>query len=469
MKKRLTILVLCLIMALSVFAVFTACDDPDEKDCCPPDPDPGPVTFSVEWDSSEHLTVTSNAATNRATAVQPDNVVYIQINGTIDFDWSISAAHLLTHINDGFIINVYNNDTRIHRIYEAGNPNRNTETQNTFSLNVTANSNLYFSLETVTTTLLTPLAGYQMMNDLREDDTNFVILDVRQLNEFLEQRIQGAIMIPYQLTLTLAQSEIGNPNRVVGQLPVQFNVLGARNTVIFVYCRAGRRSAIVSAILAGHGFSNVYDIGGTIYDVTHNANNPNVDNQTQGDGWVGAGLPTVSGCSTNPEDCTARQEGFPCISPVYWGAVCQCPPRQTTCPVCDNEILDGFYCECPGRMIRFNFSSDFLGAGNWGGLVIRGLYDMEGNRIELAAINGGRIDGGNLIGHIEITQNTTLRLKIDTLQSIYAVDSWIDGGAPFALNNGDGYQYIEIYINLFIIGNQGPIDINIHLEYNCPT
>jgi len=77
--------------------------------------------------------------------------------------------------------------------------------------------------------------------------TDFVILDVRTEQEFQEEHIAGAILIPY--------SEIRGP--VEDKLP-------DKNAVILVYCQSGRRSAIAAQTLANMGYRNVYNFGGII-------------------------------------------------------------------------------------------------------------------------------------------------------------------------------------------------------------
>ncbi len=82
--------------------------------------------------------------------------------------------------------------------------------------------------------------AYEMMNTIED----FVLLDVRTQEEFDEERIDGAMLIPHD--------EIGN--RAEAELD--------KDTVIFVYCRSGRRSEAAARELAAMGFKQVYDFGG---------------------------------------------------------------------------------------------------------------------------------------------------------------------------------------------------------------
>jgi len=84
----------------------------------------------------------------------------------------------------------------------------------------------------------------QNMMDTLDD---FILLDVRRVDEFEEERIEGAILIPYD--------EIGE----------RYSELGSnKNIVILIYCRSGRRSAVAAEELAELGFTNVYDFGGIL-------------------------------------------------------------------------------------------------------------------------------------------------------------------------------------------------------------
>ena len=73
----------------------------------------------------------------------------------------------------------------------------------------------------------------------------YILLDTLTEEEFREQRINGAVLIP--------ESEIGL--RAAAELP-------DKKALILVYCRSGRRSAIAAHELVSMGYVNVYDFGG---------------------------------------------------------------------------------------------------------------------------------------------------------------------------------------------------------------
>ena len=93
-------------------------------------------------------------------------------------------------------------------------------------------------------------SALQMMQDASE----YILLDVRTVEEFNEAHIEGAILVPdYEIV-----------NRAPTELP-------DKNALILVYCRSGRRSENAARELVEMNYANVYDFGGIIdwpYDIT---------------------------------------------------------------------------------------------------------------------------------------------------------------------------------------------------------
>ena len=87
----------------------------------------------------------------------------------------------------------------------------------------------------------------QRAKELMQTESDYIILDVREQDEFDEGHIEDAILIPY--TQINAKAEEMLPEK--GQL-------------ILVYCRSGRRSKIASEALVGLGYTNVKEFGGII-------------------------------------------------------------------------------------------------------------------------------------------------------------------------------------------------------------
>ena len=80
---------------------------------------------------------------------------------------------------------------------------------------------------------------------MMEEETDYVILDVRTKEEFGEKHILDAINIPNE--------EIGTAEIV--ELP-------DKNQLILVYCRSGNRSKQASEKLAALGYTNIVEFGG---------------------------------------------------------------------------------------------------------------------------------------------------------------------------------------------------------------
>ena len=74
-----------------------------------------------------------------------------------------------------------------------------------------------------------------------------IVLDTREQDEFDEEHIPNAILIPY--------TEI--ENKAIELIP-------DKDKLILVYCRSGRRSKIAAESLAKLGYTNVKEFGGII-------------------------------------------------------------------------------------------------------------------------------------------------------------------------------------------------------------
>ena len=92
--------------------------------------------------------------------------------------------------------------------------------------------------------------GYRQISmtdavSMMEEETGYVILDVRTQPEFAEKHIPGAINVPNE--------NIGNEE--IPELP-------DKDQLILVYCRSGNRSKQASEKLAALGYRNVVEFGG---------------------------------------------------------------------------------------------------------------------------------------------------------------------------------------------------------------
>ncbi|MBQ2402005.1 MAG: rhodanese-like domain-containing protein [Lachnospiraceae bacterium] len=80
---------------------------------------------------------------------------------------------------------------------------------------------------------------------MMEEESDYIILDVRRPDEFAEKHILNAINVPNE--------NIGNDD--IPELP-------NKDQMILVYCRSGNRSKQASEKLVKLGYTNIYEFGG---------------------------------------------------------------------------------------------------------------------------------------------------------------------------------------------------------------
>ena len=96
----------------------------------------------------------------------------------------------------------------------------------------------------------TPKITYSSMDEIQEimnDNTDYIILDVRTLEEYNEGHIPNAICIPNE---TIDET-------VTQQLP-------NKHQLILIYCRSGNRSKQAANKLLQLGYTNLVEFGGII-------------------------------------------------------------------------------------------------------------------------------------------------------------------------------------------------------------
>ena len=92
-----------------------------------------------------------------------------------------------------------------------------------------------------TYTKITAKEAIKMM----EEESDYIILDVRRPDEFADQHIPNAINVP-------------NENIGIEEIPELPN----KEQLILVYCRSGNRSKQASEKLVKLGYTNIYEFGG---------------------------------------------------------------------------------------------------------------------------------------------------------------------------------------------------------------
>lgn len=92
--------------------------------------------------------------------------------------------------------------------------------------------------------------GYKQISQdeamkIMEEESGYLIVDVRRPDEFAEGHIEGAINVPNE----------GIAEEMPEELP-------DKDQLLLIYCRTGRRSKEASEKLAKIGYKNVYEFGG---------------------------------------------------------------------------------------------------------------------------------------------------------------------------------------------------------------
>lgn len=83
--------------------------------------------------------------------------------------------------------------------------------------------------------------------ELMDDNPEIVLLDVREYNEFVTERIEGSELLP--LSIIEGSLKTAYPDKA---------------TTFIVYCRSGRRSAEAIEIMLEQGYENIYNLGGIL-------------------------------------------------------------------------------------------------------------------------------------------------------------------------------------------------------------
>ena len=87
----------------------------------------------------------------------------------------------------------------------------------------------------------------QEAKEIMDTEEGYIILDVREQDEYDVCHIPGAILIPYTQIEDKADE-----------------MLPDKDQLILVYCRSGRRSKIAAEAMAQLGYTNIREFGGII-------------------------------------------------------------------------------------------------------------------------------------------------------------------------------------------------------------
>ena len=87
----------------------------------------------------------------------------------------------------------------------------------------------------------------QAAKEIMDTEKDFVILDVREQEEFDQGHIPGAILIPLGTVSEAAEERLPD-----------------KTQQILVYCRSGRRSKMAAQDLVRLGYTNIKEFGGIL-------------------------------------------------------------------------------------------------------------------------------------------------------------------------------------------------------------
>ncbi len=97
--------------------------------------------------------------------------------------------------------------------------------------------------KTPTVGSITAEEGKAMM----EEDPTIILVDVRTQEEYVEEHIPGALLVPVDEIESLAPE-----------------LMPDMEGTYIIYCRSGNRSATAAQLLIDLGYKNIYDMGGII-------------------------------------------------------------------------------------------------------------------------------------------------------------------------------------------------------------
>lgn len=83
--------------------------------------------------------------------------------------------------------------------------------------------------------------------ELLNSDSSIILLDVREYDEHINERIEGSEILPLSVFESLVET-----------------VYPDKEATFIVYCNSGRRSDEAIQIMLELGYENIYDLGGII-------------------------------------------------------------------------------------------------------------------------------------------------------------------------------------------------------------
>ncbi len=91
------------------------------------------------------------------------------------------------------------------------------------------------------------IISQEIANDIMSRPGNFVVVDVREADEYTAGHIANAVLVPLSDLEKAAMLKIPD-----------------KTQMLLVYCRSGRRSKIAAEKLAQMGYANIKEFGGIV-------------------------------------------------------------------------------------------------------------------------------------------------------------------------------------------------------------
>jgi len=89
------------------------------------------------------------------------------------------------------------------------------------------------------------------LHDLMESETEVLLLDIREFDEYCSAKINPSIHIPRGVLETACETGFKESNE---------RLINARNAKLIVICRSGNRSLLAASTLQTLGYNDVYSL-----------------------------------------------------------------------------------------------------------------------------------------------------------------------------------------------------------------
>jgi len=196
MKRKLFMLGLVCSLVLSSIAILSAGDCNGNK-----------YEYHALFIARHDAVIVNAIVGNTAITSSVRDGALLRLNWELCED-EVEAMNLSDTTN--LVLEILRGNQIIYTIYDAFDGTNTSSGYITHQM--TGDASFSFNIRQLSSTLLNPTQGRVRIHQLTTAQTDFVILDVRLLHEFLEVRIQGSVLIPYQQLAGRALAELPDRN-----------------------------------------------------------------------------------------------------------------------------------------------------------------------------------------------------------------------------------------------------------------